>query len=350
MMNTRFFYFLSLVCTSAVAKLTVHLVPHTHDDVGWLKTVDEYYSGANNSIQHAWVRSIINSVVLALRENPSRKFTYVEQAFFQRWWREQNDAMRNVTRALVHSGQLTFVNGGWCMHDEAATHYVAMIDQTTLGHRLLLEEFGPQGGIPEVQWQLDPFGHSATNAALLSAEAGMDSLFFGRLDYQDRAKRINESRCEFVWRGSPSLGADAQVFTGLTGEYGGNYGPPSGFNWHGNDEPLETNKMLNTYNAPSRVEDFIKTASDQAKHTRGEHIMWTMGSDFNYEQAMDWFENMDRLIEAVNADGRMTAKYSNPNIYAQAKRDEIAAGKLNLTLFTGDDADFFPYADGHTTS
>lgn len=26
--------------------LTVHMVPHTHDDVGWLKTPDEYFSGA----------------------------------------------------------------------------------------------------------------------------------------------------------------------------------------------------------------------------------------------------------------------------------------------------------------
>ena len=31
-------------------KLTVHMVHHTHDDVGWLKTVDEYYSGVNNNI------------------------------------------------------------------------------------------------------------------------------------------------------------------------------------------------------------------------------------------------------------------------------------------------------------
>jgi alpha-mannosidase len=56
-----------------------------------------------------------------------------------------------------------------------------MVDQTTLGHRFLLDEFGPVGGVPRVAWQLDPFGHSATQAALLSFEAGMDGLFFGRI-------------------------------------------------------------------------------------------------------------------------------------------------------------------------
>ena len=36
-------------------KMTVHLVHHTHDDVGWLKTVDEYFTGVNNNIQRVEV-------------------------------------------------------------------------------------------------------------------------------------------------------------------------------------------------------------------------------------------------------------------------------------------------------
>lgn len=53
------------------------------------------------------------------------------------------------------------------MHDEAAVHYIDMIDQTTLGHRYIKEEFGQ---IPRIGWQIDPFGHSAVQAYLLGAE------------------------------------------------------------------------------------------------------------------------------------------------------------------------------------
>ena len=31
--------------------LNVHIVSHTHDDAGWLKTLAQYYFGANNTIQ-----------------------------------------------------------------------------------------------------------------------------------------------------------------------------------------------------------------------------------------------------------------------------------------------------------
>ena len=57
------------------------------------------------------------------------------QSFFTRWWREQTAATKDLVRKLVNNGQLDFVNGGYVQHDEAAAHYVAMIDQTTRGHR-----------------------------------------------------------------------------------------------------------------------------------------------------------------------------------------------------------------------
>ena len=165
------------------SSLTVHIVPHTHDDVGWLKTVDQYYYGLYNDIQHAAVQYVLKSTTAALMRNPARRFMYVEQAFFQRFWREANEYDRNVTHHLVSNGQLEFVNGGWCMHDEAAAHYVDMIDQTTLGHRFIVEQFGSQH-VPTIGWQIDPFGHSATQASLLSGVMGFDGLFFGRIDYQ----------------------------------------------------------------------------------------------------------------------------------------------------------------------
>ena len=58
-------------------------------------------------------------------------------------------------------------NGGMCMHDEATTHYIDMIDQTTLGHRFIKDEFNVT---PRIGWQIDPFGHSAVQAYLLGAE------------------------------------------------------------------------------------------------------------------------------------------------------------------------------------
>ena len=58
--------------------LNIHIVPHTHDDVGWLKTVEQYYYGQNNTIQHACVSCILDSLIYALEEDPKRKFTYVE--------------------------------------------------------------------------------------------------------------------------------------------------------------------------------------------------------------------------------------------------------------------------------
>ncbi len=69
-------------------KLTVHFVHHTHDDVGWLKTVDEYYSGINNNIQRVEVKLILDEVMPELIKDPKKRFSYVEMKFFSMWWKD----------------------------------------------------------------------------------------------------------------------------------------------------------------------------------------------------------------------------------------------------------------------
>ena len=277
--------------------LQIHLVPHTHDDVGWLKTVDQYYYGANNSIQIAGVQYILDSVIPALEANPMRHFIYVEIAFFKRWWQQQTPAMQARVKALVHRGQLEFINGGWCMNDEAATHYNAIIDQMTLGLQFIDNNFGSSAR-PRVAWHIDPFGHSAEQASLF-AQMSFEGFFFARIDYADMKKRIDEQRMEMKWRGSQSLGAATEIFTGVL--YNG-YGPPSSFCFDilCGDPPMQDDPRLFDFNVKQRVELFINRSCEQALHYKSGHIMLTMGEDFNYQNAHTWFKNLDKLIAFVN--------------------------------------------------
>ncbi|KAL4648547.1 lysosomal alpha-mannosidase [Arapaima gigas] len=321
--------------------LNVHLVPHTHDDVGWLKTVDQYYYGDHNDIQHAGVQYILDSVVEQLLADPSRRFIYVETAFFFRWWRQQNSATQKAVTKLVNEGRLEFVNGGWCMSDEATTHYSAVIDQMTLGLRFLNDTFGACGR-PRVAWHIDPFGHAREHASMF-AQMGYDGFFFGRLDYQDKARRIRDKDMEMVWRASESLTPPAaDLFTGVLPN---GYNPPPGFCWDQscNDPPIRDDPNLDDYNVDAIVKNFIEIANDQAQMYRTNHIIMTMGSDFQYENANLWYKNMDKLIRYVNAQQSQGSKvnvlYSTPSCYLQGLH------QANLTWSVKTD-DFFPYADG----
>ena len=157
--------------------INVFICPHTHDDTGWLVTTDQYYVKQ--------VRYILDTVVAALKVNKNRKFNFVEQAFFQRWWYEQNDKTKEDVRQLVKEGRLEFNIGGWSMPDEATTHYEDVINEMTLGAKFLYDEFGIR---PTVGWHPDTFGHSNQMAAIY-ADMGFDSFTFWRIHYAEDRKR-----------------------------------------------------------------------------------------------------------------------------------------------------------------
>ena len=307
------FFFVAFFCVGAAAfeckfeeaandedKLQVHLVPHTHDDVGWLKTVDEYYYGANNSIQHGGVQYILDSVISQLSADRSKRkrFIYVEIAFFERWWNEQNNYTQTEVRNLVKEKRLEFINAGWCINDEAATHYNAIIDQMTYGLNFVEKTFGSDAR-PRIAWHIDPFGHSNEQASIF-AQMSFDGFFFGRIDYEDKKLRLEQQRMELVWRGSRNLGQDSDIFAGVLHNL---YFPPPGFCYDQsckNALPIQDDPNLFDYNVKEIVNGFVFEACAQASQYKTNHIMMTMGGDFAYENAITWYKNLDKLINYVN--------------------------------------------------
>uniref|UniRef100_A0A8D8LJC1 Alpha-mannosidase n=2 Tax=Cacopsylla melanoneura TaxID=428564 RepID=A0A8D8LJC1_9HEMI len=323
-------------------KINAHIIAHTHDDVGWLKTVDQYYYGSKKEHSQLGVQYILDSVTSELAKNKDRRFVYVETSFFWRWWEEQNEHVRVSVKELVDQGRLEFLLGGWCMSDEASPHYSALIDQMTLGLKYLNDTFG-ECGQPKVAWQIDPFGHSA-EVALEFADMGFDGVFFGRIDHEDIALRKKNKTMEMVWRPDDTLGPEGDFFTGVMYNI---YDPPAGFcfDTYCDDEPIMDNPKLHGVNVNTRVSEFIEIVKKYAQAYKTNNVIITMGGDFNYVVASSWFKNIDKLIKYVNAkpNSEVNVLYSTPACYLEALNKE------NITWPSKMDDDFFPYgSDEHS--
>ncbi|KRF98686.1 uncharacterized protein Dwil_GK24522, isoform B [Drosophila willistoni] len=316
--------------------VNIHLVPHSHDDVGWLKTVDQYFYGHKNNVQHAGVQYILDTVISELVKDPKRRFIQVETAFFNKWWVEQPETSKQIVTKLVNEGRLEFTGGSWSMNDEAAVNYQSVIDQYSLGLKFLENTFGACAR-PRVGWQIDPFGHSREQASLY-AQMGYDGEFFSRMDHNDKDTRMENLSLEMVWEASESLNDDAKLFTGLLYTY---YWETPGFCFdvHCSDDPIIDGDSYDN-NVKSRVDDFIAYAKKVAAFFRTNHIMIPMGGDFQYEDAEVNFKNMDKLIKYIN---ERQSEGSNYNIFYSTPACYLNSVHEGLMTYPNKTQDFFPY-------
>ena len=170
-------------------KMRVFVVPHSHNDPGWIKTFEQYFRGQT--------RHILNNMLKFLPDNPSMKFIWAETSYFAFWWDTLTSQIdKNTVKKLLADGQLEIVNGGWVMNDEASSHYFAIISQMTEGHEWLQKNLGIK---PKYSWSIDPFGLSSSMAFLLK-KMKMKGMVIQRVHYSMKKYLARHQLLEFNWR------------------------------------------------------------------------------------------------------------------------------------------------------
>jgi len=182
-------------------KLQIIVVPHSHNDPGWHKTVDGYYEDQT--------KHILNNMVHKLLKYPKMTFVWAETVFLAMWWKDLKADMRTAVKNLVLRQQLEIVVGSWVVPDEANTHYFALIDQMIEGHQWLEENLGVH---PQNTWSLDPFGYTSL-LPYLYKEAGFKNIVILRVHSDVKRKLADKHALEFYWRQTWDQSNVTDIFT-----------------------------------------------------------------------------------------------------------------------------------------
>uniref|UniRef100_A0A0N5CCI8 Alpha-mannosidase n=1 Tax=Strongyloides papillosus TaxID=174720 RepID=A0A0N5CCI8_STREA len=326
-------------------KINVFLIPHSHDDPGWLKTFEEYYNED--------VSGILNGMLDYLSKKNEMKFVYVEMSFFELFYSSISPMKRRKVKKLLKDNKLEILSGGWVMTDEANSHFVTQIIELFEGHEFLKNNLQY---IPRNHWSIDPFGLSPTMAYLIK-ESGFRRMAIQRVHYLVKQYFAQRKLFEFKWRqlwsgGYQNDSAKTDMFTHIF-PYTGyttreTCGPDMGicemFDFR---EPyasvMETDKKTLKNAARDIVDQFRK----KALIFRGSNIFVPLGSDFSFSQKYEWknvYENYKLIINEINNDPQynMKVQFGTLDDYFRANDENIIEENINIPVISGD---FFTYAD-----
>lgn len=335
--------------------LNVFVVPHSHNDPGWIKTLDDYY---NQQTRH-----ILDNVVDALDIDEKRKFIWAEISYFSMWWADTDERRKRLALDQLSKGQLEIVTGGWVMNDEANTHYYAMLDQLIEGHQWIAKFLGT-GIKPMSGWAIDPFGHTPTMAYLLK-RMGFHSMLIQRTHYQVKKHLAKDKNLEFMWRQNWDHESSTDMFCHMMPFYSYDIphtcGPdpktccqfdfrrlPGGgitCPWRIPPQRIDNN------NVAQRSRMLVDQYKKKAQLYRTKVLFVPLGDDFRYETTFDTheqFSNYQRLMDYINSHPEIKAKVQFGtlsdyfNALYKATDAEPGSQPKDFPALSGD---FYTYAD-----
>lgn len=327
--------------------LKVFVVPHSHNDPGWIKTFEEYYISQT--------KHILNNMLNKLPEDPRRKFIWAEISFFAMWWEDLSEDEQSQVRNLVKNGQLEIVSGGWVMNDEANSHWISIIHQYTDGHQWLQQNLNYT---PKSSWSIDPFGMSVTQASLLK-KMGFHNMLIQRVHYSVKKYLASMKQLEFRWRQMWDHQGNTDMFTHMMPFYSYDVPHTCGpdpkiccqFDFkrlpgHGLHCPWKiAPQPITDTNVAMKANLLLDQYRKKSKLFKTNVVLAPLGDDFRYDHSTEWdvqYNNYQKLFEYMN---------SNPDLHVKAQFGTLSdyfnavLKELKLSDFPVLTGDFFTYSD-----
>lgn len=328
-------------------KLKVFVVPHSHNDPGWIYTFEEYYERQT--------KGIFANMLRHLEENPGMKFIWAEISYFARWYDKLAGEQKDIVKKLIKNHQLEFVTGGWVMPDEANSHWYSVLLQLTEGQTWLKTRLNVT---PTSSWAIDPFGHSAAMPYILK-HSGFDNLLIQRTHYIVKKNLALKKQLEFRWRQLWDTTGETDLLTHMMPFYSydiphtcgpdpkiccqfdfkrlpnfGVYCP-----WRIPPQPITDD------NVAQRAELIVDQWRKKSVLYKTRNVLIPLGDDFRYTQSKEWEAqrvNFEKLFEYINNEPSLNveAKFGTLQDYFDAIR-----ASNRPEDFPSLSGDFFTYAD-----
>ncbi|XP_030376251.1 alpha-mannosidase 2 isoform X2 [Scaptodrosophila lebanonensis] len=327
-------------------KLKVFVVPHSHNDPGWLETFEEYYQRET--------KHILSNALRHLDENPDMKFIWAEISYFARFFDELGENKKQLMKKIIQNRQLEFVTGGWVMPDEANSHWRNVLLQLTEGQTWLKTHVNVT---PTSSWSIDPFGHSPTLPYILQ-KSGFQNLLIQRTHYSVKKELAMHRNLEFFWRQLWDLEGDTGLFTHMMPFYSYDIPHTCGPDpkiccqfdfkrlaqfglscpWHVPPKQIDEN------NVAARSAMIVDQWKKKAELYRTNALLVPLGDDFRYKQSTEWDVqriNYEKLFEHINSESHFNveAKFGTLQEYFDEVHREPTQKFPSLS------GDFFTYAD-----
>lgn len=333
-----------------IEHLNVIVLPHSHNDPGWLQTVEEYFVYQT--------KDILNNMVNKLNIYPNMTFVWSETVLLSMWWNELEDDVKAQVRRLVRRGQLEIVLGGWVMPDEASTHYISVIDQLLEGHQWVLEHLRVK---PTNSWSIDPFGHSGTMPYLWK-KAGLQNMVIQRIHQAVKATLAQTRNLEFRWKQYWDSKGENDILCHVMPYilYGTKHtcGPNSfvcslfDFHYHPSSNARSAAKTITKENVGIQAKYLYEQYRRKSTLYKYNTILVPLGDDFRFNYPQEWdqqYQNYEYLMSYMNSrkDWKINVRFGTlKDFFKSVRSNEMKISNSNpemgLRQLSGD---FYPYSD-----